>query len=139
MPRLLGDDIAERVKDLSLQIYSAGRDHAAKHGIIVADTKFEFGTLGDQLLLIDECLTPDSSRFWPADNTPSARAHRVSINNLCAIIWRHSIGTKRRRRHDCHRIDRKNFRKIPRGLPQPHRRRDQVLNGLPIPSLGNGR
>jgi phosphoribosylaminoimidazole-succinocarboxamide synthase len=65
--RMLGDDIAERVQKLSLQIYSAGRDHAAKHGIIVADTKFEFGTLGDKLLLIDECLTPDSSRFWPAD------------------------------------------------------------------------
>ena len=65
--RLLGDEIAERVKKLSLQIYSAGRDHAAKRGIIVADTKFEFGTLGDRLLLIDECLTPDSSRFWPAD------------------------------------------------------------------------
>jgi phosphoribosylaminoimidazole-succinocarboxamide synthase len=65
--RMLGDDMAERVQKLSLQIYSAGRDHAAKHGIIVADTKFEFGTLGDKLLLIDECLTPDSSRFWPAD------------------------------------------------------------------------
>jgi phosphoribosylaminoimidazole-succinocarboxamide synthase len=65
--RMLGDEIAERVKILSLQIYSAGRDHAAKQGIIVADTKFEFGTLGDKLLLIDECLTPDSSRFWPAD------------------------------------------------------------------------
>jgi phosphoribosylaminoimidazole-succinocarboxamide synthase len=65
--RMLGDEIAERVKRLSLEIYSAGRDHAAKQGIIVADTKFEFGTLGDKLLLIDECLTPDSSRFWPAD------------------------------------------------------------------------
>jgi len=65
--RLLGDEIADQVKNLSLQIYSAGRDHAAKHGIIVADTKFEFGTLDDRLLLIDECLTPDSSRFWPAD------------------------------------------------------------------------
>jgi phosphoribosylaminoimidazole-succinocarboxamide synthase len=66
--RLLGDEIANRVRDLSLQIYSAGRDHAAKCGIIVADTKFEFGTIGDRLLLIDECLTPDSSRFWPADS-----------------------------------------------------------------------
>jgi phosphoribosylaminoimidazole-succinocarboxamide synthase len=65
--RMLGDEMADRVRDLSLQIYSAGRDHAAKQGIIVADTKFEFGTLGDRLLLIDECLTPDSSRFWPAD------------------------------------------------------------------------
>ena len=65
--RMLGDKIANRVKDLSLQIYSAGRDHAAKRGIIVADTKFEFGEVDGKLLLIDECLTPDSSRFWPAD------------------------------------------------------------------------
>ncbi len=63
----LSRDVAERVKDLSLKIYEAGRAHAANCGIIVADTKFEFGLLGDQLLLIDECLTPDSSRFWPAD------------------------------------------------------------------------
>jgi phosphoribosylaminoimidazole-succinocarboxamide synthase len=65
--RILGDDMASRVKELSLQIYSAGRDHAAQRGIIVADTKFEFGTVADKLLLIDECLTPDSSRFWPKD------------------------------------------------------------------------
>jgi phosphoribosylaminoimidazole-succinocarboxamide synthase len=65
--RILGSEMAERVRDLSLQIYSAGRDHAAQHGIIVADTKFEFGTVDGQLLLIDECLTPDSSRFWPRD------------------------------------------------------------------------
>jgi phosphoribosylaminoimidazole-succinocarboxamide synthase len=65
--RILGKEMAERVRDLSLQIYSAGREHAAKHGIIVADTKFEFGTVDGKLLLIDECLTPDSSRFWPKD------------------------------------------------------------------------
>ena len=65
---ILGDEIAERVKELSLQIYSAGRDHAEKKGIIVADTKFEFGTIDGELLLIDEVLTPDSSRFWPADH-----------------------------------------------------------------------
>src|SRR6202011_2809814 len=57
--RILGDDLADRVKTLSLQIYSAGRDHAGQRGIIVADTKFEFGQLGNDLLLIDECLTPD--------------------------------------------------------------------------------
>ena len=66
--RLVGDETARRLRDLSLQIYSAGRDHAASRGIIVADTKFEFGLLDDQLLLIDECLTPDSSRFWPAES-----------------------------------------------------------------------
>jgi phosphoribosylaminoimidazole-succinocarboxamide synthase len=65
--RILGDEMGERVRDLSLQIYSAGRDHAAHRGIIVADTKFEFGVVDGELLLIDECLTPDSSRFWPRD------------------------------------------------------------------------
>jgi phosphoribosylaminoimidazole-succinocarboxamide synthase len=65
--RILGTEVATRARDLSLQIYSAGRDHAAQRGIIVADTKFEFGMKNYQLLLIDECLTPDSSRFWPAD------------------------------------------------------------------------
>ncbi len=65
---ILGSDLAEKVKALSLEIYSAGRDHAEKKGIILADTKFEFGQLGDQLLLIDEVLTPDSSRYWPADH-----------------------------------------------------------------------
>jgi phosphoribosylaminoimidazole-succinocarboxamide synthase len=65
--RILGDEMANRVQELSLKIYSEGREHAAGRGIIVADTKFEFGTIDDELLLIDECLTPDSSRFWPAD------------------------------------------------------------------------
>jgi phosphoribosylaminoimidazole-succinocarboxamide synthase len=65
--KMLGDEVAGKVEKLSLEIYSAGRDHAAKRGIIVADTKFEFGEVDGKLLLIDECLTPDSSRFWPAD------------------------------------------------------------------------
>jgi phosphoribosylaminoimidazole-succinocarboxamide synthase len=65
--QILGGETANRVKKLSLEIYSRGRDYAAQKGIIVADTKFEFGTVGGELLLIDECLTPDSSRFWPKD------------------------------------------------------------------------
>jgi phosphoribosylaminoimidazole-succinocarboxamide synthase len=65
--QILGDEIANRVKKLSLEIYSRGCDHAAQRGIIVADTKFEFGIVDRDLLLIDECLTPDSSRFWPKD------------------------------------------------------------------------
>jgi phosphoribosylaminoimidazole-succinocarboxamide synthase len=64
---ILGDETANRVKTLSLEIYSRGRDHADQCGIIVADTKFEFGTVDRDLILIDECLTPDSSRFWPKD------------------------------------------------------------------------
>ena len=65
--QILGNGMAERMRGLSLQIYAAGRDHAAQRGIIVADTKFEFGVVDGKLLLIDECLTPDSSRFWPKD------------------------------------------------------------------------
>src|SRR6266404_6114579 len=65
--RIVGDDIAERVRAASLKIYDFARDYARKRGIIIADTKFEFGLLNGQLLLIDEALTPDSSRFWPAD------------------------------------------------------------------------
>jgi phosphoribosylaminoimidazole-succinocarboxamide synthase len=65
--QILGQELANRVKELSLEIYSRGSEHAAQKGIIVADTKFEFGTIDGDLLLIDECLTPDSSRFWPKD------------------------------------------------------------------------
>ena len=64
---LLGRDTAEKVRDLSLKIYEFGRDLAAQKGIIVADTKFEFGIKNGKLILIDEVLTPDSSRFWPMD------------------------------------------------------------------------
>src|SRR5262245_11370596 len=65
--QILGNEVANRVKQLSLEIYSRGSEYAAQKGIIVADTKFEFGTIGEELLLIDECLTPDSSLFWPKD------------------------------------------------------------------------
>lgn len=64
----LGRSIADRLRQASLALYEAGRAYAAERGIIIADTKFEFGTLADgTLLVIDEMLTPDSSRFWPAD------------------------------------------------------------------------
>jgi len=64
---LLGRDTAEEVRRLSLEIYKFGRELAARKGIIVADTKFEFGIKDSKLILIDEVLTPDSSRFWPMD------------------------------------------------------------------------
>ena len=63
----IGSSLAERLRDLSLDIYRRGADYALTKGIIIADTKFEFGIRGDELLLIDEVLTPDSSRFWPVD------------------------------------------------------------------------
>ena len=65
---ILGEPLATQVRERSLQIYRAGKEHATQCGIIVADTKFEFGRDRGELLLIDECLTPDSSRFWPADS-----------------------------------------------------------------------
>ncbi len=60
-----GRKVAEQIRDLSIKIYQQGAEYASTVGILIADTKFEFGLLGDQLILIDEVLTPDSSRFWP--------------------------------------------------------------------------
>ena len=65
--KILGDDLANQARDLSLKIYRFARDYARRRGIIIADTKFEFGLHEGKLILIDEVLTPDSSRFWPAD------------------------------------------------------------------------
>jgi phosphoribosylaminoimidazole-succinocarboxamide synthase len=65
--KLIGTETAEKLRDLSLAIYGDGSVHAANQGIIIADTKFEFGLLNQEIILIDECLTPDSSRFWAAD------------------------------------------------------------------------
>jgi phosphoribosylaminoimidazole-succinocarboxamide synthase len=64
---LVGEKTAQRVRDISLQLYSFAADFARERGIIIADTKFEFGLIGEELMLIDELFTPDSSRFWPAD------------------------------------------------------------------------
>jgi phosphoribosylaminoimidazole-succinocarboxamide synthase len=67
--QLVGDTMAKQVAEISLEIYAAARDYAATRGIIIADTKFEFGTDEQgELVLIDEIFTPDSSRFWPADS-----------------------------------------------------------------------
>lgn len=63
---IVGEDIATQIRDLSLKIYKAAAEYAATRGIIIADTKFEFGVIDGKVTLIDECLSPDSSRFWPA-------------------------------------------------------------------------
>jgi phosphoribosylaminoimidazole-succinocarboxamide synthase len=65
---LIGEDLAKRLRDLTLAIYARGSAYAETKGIIIADTKFEFGFVGDELVLGDEVLTPDSSRFWPAES-----------------------------------------------------------------------
>jgi phosphoribosylaminoimidazole-succinocarboxamide synthase len=71
---LVGRPVAEKIRDTSLQIYQQASDRAARHGIIIADTKFEFGLIGNDLIWIDEALTPDSSRFWPADQYQPGKA-----------------------------------------------------------------
>ena len=71
---LCGEKVAREARELSIRIYEEGRAWAATKGIIVADTKFEFGLLDGKVILIDECLTPDSSRFWPAAD------HRLGIS-----------------------------------------------------------
>ena len=74
MCELVGSEAATRLRDLSLQIYEHGRDVAAKHGILLADTKFEFGLdPWGRTILIDEVLTPDSSRFWPQEHYETGR------------------------------------------------------------------
>jgi len=65
---LIGQELAERLRDLTLEIYTRAARYAQTKGIIIADTKFEFGFVGDELVLGDEVLTPDSSRFWPAES-----------------------------------------------------------------------
>ena len=72
-----GAEVAEKVRDLSLQIYTEAREYARERGIIIADTKFEFGKLDGELILIDEVLTPDSSRFWPLDEYEPGRGQHA--------------------------------------------------------------
>ena len=65
---MTGKDVATKLKDISMALYEKANSYAESKGIIIADTKFEFGTVGDEIILIDEVLTPDSSRFWPKDS-----------------------------------------------------------------------
>jgi phosphoribosylaminoimidazole-succinocarboxamide synthase len=71
---LVGRGLAERLREITIALYERGAQVAAERGILVADTKFEFGFAGGELILIDEVLTPDSSRFWPADGYEPGRA-----------------------------------------------------------------
>lgn len=74
--RLVGKDLFRAIEEISLNIFSQARDYAATRGILIADTKFEFGLIGDELYLIDEVLTPDSSRFWPENEFEPGRGQR---------------------------------------------------------------
>jgi len=73
---LIGEDIVKRLKEVSLKIYEEAAKRLEEKGIIIADTKFEFGMFDDELILIDELLTPDSSRFWPKDDFQPGRPQK---------------------------------------------------------------
>ena len=74
MVKLIGADLSERLRDLTLKIYIKAAEYARTKGILIADTKFEFGTVAGELVLGDEVLTPDSSRFWPLETYAPGRA-----------------------------------------------------------------
>jgi phosphoribosylaminoimidazole-succinocarboxamide synthase len=88
---LIGQDLSEKVRDLSIRIYDESAAYARARGIIIADTKFEFGLLGDDLIIIDEVLTPDSSRFWPADTYEAGRT-QPSFDKQFVRDWLLSSG-----------------------------------------------
>ncbi|MCA1904986.1 MAG: phosphoribosylaminoimidazolesuccinocarboxamide synthase [Desulfarculus sp.] len=89
--KIVGQEIARQVADRALAIYARARDIAARAGIIIADTKFEFGRKDGELILIDEILTPDSSRFWPADEYEPGRGQR-SFDKQYVRDYLESIG-----------------------------------------------
>ena len=74
MAELVGPELTRSLRETSLEIYRRAYGYAAERGIIIADTKFEFGKVGDSIILVDECLTPDSSRFWPAASYEPGRS-----------------------------------------------------------------
>ncbi len=92
---MLGPALMTKVQDLALAIYSRARSHARTRGILIADTKFEFGATDDGLLLIDEVLTPDSSRFWPADGYAPGRG-QPSFDKQFLRDWLEEIGFDKR-------------------------------------------
>jgi phosphoribosylaminoimidazole-succinocarboxamide synthase len=91
---MIGEKDAQVLRDLSLKLYNEGRAYAEPHGVILADTKFEFGLINGRVTLIDEVLTPDSSRFWPAaehepGKEPSSWDKQILRNHLETLDWDH--------------------------------------------------
>ncbi len=86
MVELVGRDVSEELRRRSLDVYRRGAEYARSKGIIIADTKFEWGMVGDEIILIDEVLTPDSSRFWPADQYAPGRS-QASFDKQFVRDW----------------------------------------------------
>lgn len=91
MAQIVGRELAEELRRRSLSIFARGVEYARQRGIIIADTKFEFGRVGDEILLIDEVLTPDSSRFWPADEYQPGK-NQPSFDKQFVRDWLVSAG-----------------------------------------------
>ncbi len=94
MVSIVGAEVAAHMRDLSLRIYQEGAEFAETNGVILADTKFEFGLIDGRLALIDEVLTPDSSRFWPGDgfmpgSEPDSWDKQILRNHLDTLTWDH--------------------------------------------------
>ncbi|MGB9762193.1 MAG: phosphoribosylaminoimidazolesuccinocarboxamide synthase [Caldimicrobium thiodismutans] len=93
MKKLIGEELSERVKEISLKLYSMASAYAEKRGIIIADTKFEFGLYEDRLILVDEVLTPDSSRFWPKEEYEPGKSQK-SFDKQFIRDWLKNSGWK---------------------------------------------
>ncbi|WP_165043349.1 MULTISPECIES: phosphoribosylaminoimidazolesuccinocarboxamide synthase [unclassified Adlercreutzia] len=96
--QLIGDEAAASLRDLAIGVYSKAADHAAERGIIIADTKFEFGVIDGKIILADEVLTPDSSRFWPGDDYQEGRSQasfdKQFVRDWLTANWDKTSGTK---------------------------------------------
>lgn len=86
MVEIVGQDVSEELRRRSLDVYQRGAEYARSRGIIIADTKFEWGRVDDEIILIDEVLTPDSSRFWPADDYQPGRS-QASFDKQFVRDW----------------------------------------------------
>ena len=89
---IVGEERANYMKDISMKLYEFGRDYAAQKGIILADTKFEFGVVNGEIILIDEVLTPDSSRYWPKEDyqpgvSPPSFDKQIVRDYLAGLTW----------------------------------------------------
>jgi len=93
MKKIVGDEIAEKIKEISLKLYQKASQYAEERGIIIADTKFEFGLYEGRLILVDEVLTPDSSRFWPKEEYEPGRPQK-SFDKQFIRDWLKASGWK---------------------------------------------
>ena len=113
----------DALRNLTLEIYRRAADYAARRGIIIADTKFEFGFVGDELVLGDEVLTPDSSRFWPAESTVPGDRRTPTTSNTSGITWNRFTGISSPPRRSYRARWRSRPAKNTAGLPRHHRPR----------------